>query len=90
MLNITEVRIKPINKGNFLCYASILLDNSLVIDGIELHDGEKGRYIYMPLNPKRKRARKNSSYPINNEARKQILEMVSKQFDKEQEWLTTF
>ena len=41
MLNITEVRIKPINKGNFLCYASILLDNSLVIDGIELHDGKE-------------------------------------------------
>lgn len=85
MLNITEVRIKPINKGNFLCYASILLDNSLVIDGIELHDGEKGRYIYMPLNPKRKKTRKNSSYPINNEAREQILKNISDEYDKELE-----
>ena len=57
MLEINEVRIKKINKGKFLGYASILIQNSLVIDGIELHDGEKGRYIYMPLNPKMKKSR---------------------------------
>ena len=45
MLEINEVRIKKINKGKFLGYASILIQNSLVIYGIELHDGEKGRYI---------------------------------------------
>ena len=61
MLNISEVRIKKINKGNFLGYASILIDNSMIVDGIELHDGEKGRYIYMPLNPKMRKTRKNST-----------------------------
>ena len=39
MLNISEVRIKKINKGNFLGYARILIDNSMIVDGIELHDG---------------------------------------------------
>ena len=85
MINISEVRIKKINKGNFLGYASILIDNSMIVDGIELHDGEKGRYIYMPLNPKMRKTRKNSAYPIENETRKQILEAVSNKYDEDTE-----
>ena len=85
MLNISEVRIKKINKGNFLGYASILIDNSMIVDGIELHDGEKGRYIYMPLNPKMRKTRNNSAYPIENETREQILEAVSNKYDEDTE-----
>ena len=85
MLEINEVRIKKINKGNFLGYASILIDNSMIVDGIELHDGEKGRYIYMPLNPKMRKTRKNSAYPIENETREQILEAVSNKYDEDTE-----
>ncbi len=83
MLTINEVRIKKINRGRFLGYASILIENSLVVDGIELHEGEKGRYIYMPLNPKMKRTRRNSTYPIDNETREQILQLVSDKYDEE-------
>lgn len=85
MLNISEVRIKKIDKGRFLGYASILIDDSIIIDGIELYDGRKGRYFLMPLNPKLKKFRKNSSYPINEETREQILDAVSKEYDKETE-----
>ena len=83
MLNISEVRIKKINNGKFLGYASIQIDDCFIIDGIELYDGEKGRYILMPLNPKLKKTRRNSAYPISNEAREQILESISKKFDEE-------
>ena len=76
MLNISEVRIKKINKGNFLGYASILIDNSMIVDGIELHDGETGRYIYMPLNPKMRKTRKNSAYPIENETREYFNDVI--------------
>lgn len=85
MLNINEVRVKKINRGKFLGYASILIEDSLVVDGIELHEGEKGRYIYMPLNPKMKRTRRNSTYPIDNETREQILKLVSDKYDEETE-----
>ena len=85
MLNITEISIKRINSGKFLGYASILIDDCFIIDGIELYDGEKGRYILMPLNPKLRKTRKNSSYPIKNETRSQILEAISEKFDEEEE-----
>lgn len=83
MLKINEVRVKKINNGKFLGYASILIDNSVIIDGIELHEGEKGRYIYMPLNPKMKKSRRNSAYPISDDVRKHILDLISEKFDEE-------
>ena len=85
MLNISEVRINKINKGSFLGYASILVDKSIIIDGIEFFDGKDGRYILMPLNPKIKKIRRNSAYPITNEAREKILDAISKKFDETDE-----
>lgn len=38
MIKIDEVRITKINKNNFLGYASILIDKSIIIDGIELYN----------------------------------------------------
>ena len=57
MLNISEVRIKRINRGKFLGYASMLIDDSIIVDGIEFFEGKKGRYFLMPLNPKMKKTR---------------------------------
>ena len=37
MIQISEVRVTKINKGRFLGYASILIDDSFVVDGIELY-----------------------------------------------------
>ena len=39
----------------------------------------------MPLNPRVKRMRKNSSYPINEKAREQILHAISEEYDRETE-----
>lgn len=42
MLNITEVRIKKINKGDLLAAASICIDNCFIIREIKLLDGKNG------------------------------------------------
>lgn len=84
MFKISEVRVNRINKGKFLGYASVLLDKCFIIDGIELYDGNKGRYILMPINYKIKTAKRNSAYPNSEEARLALLEAISKKYDEEQ------
>ena len=80
MLKISEIRINKINKGKFLGYASILIDNSL----IEMYEGRNGRYILMPLSRNsNKDKRRNSAYPINEETRSKILEAISKKYDED-------
>jgi stage V sporulation protein G len=82
MLNITEIRIKKINKGDLLAAASICIDNCLIVREIKLLNGKNGRYISMPKRKVKNRDfRQDFSYPINNETRLQILEAISEQYD---------
>ena len=82
MLNITEIRVKKINKGDLLAAASICIDNCFIVNEIKLLNGKNGRYISMPNRKlKNKDIRRTLSYPINNETRLQLLEAISEQYD---------
>lgn len=83
MLNITEVRIKKIDKGDLLAAASICIDNCFIVNEIKLLNGKNGRFISFPNRKlKNKDIRKNFSYPINNETRLQLLDAISEEYDK--------
>ena len=82
MLNITEVRVKKINKGELLAAASICIDDCFIINEIKLLNGKNGRYISMPKRKIKNRERQSDySYPINDETRVQLLETISEQYD---------
>lgn len=82
MLNITEIRIKKINKGDLLAAASICIDDCFIVREIKLLNGKNGRYISMPKRRlKNKEFKQDFSYPINEETRLQLLEAISKQYD---------
>ena len=84
MVNIKETKIKKINNGDLLAYASILIDDSIIIDGIKLLNGPKGRYILMPVRKlKGNRTNRNYAYPIDNKTREKIIEEISKKYDEE-------
>lgn len=83
MLNITEIRIKKINKGDLLGAASICIDGCFIVNEIKLLNGKNGRYIAMPSRKlKNKNIRKDFSYPIKEETRKQILDAISEKYDE--------
>lgn len=82
MLNITEVRIKKINKGDLLVAASICIDDRFIVKEIKLLNGKNGRYISMPKRKvKNRNFKQDFSYPLNNETRVQLLEVISKSYD---------
>lgn len=83
MLDITEVRFKKIEKGNFLGYASVCISDLVVIKEIKLFEGKDGRYIIMPgIKLKEKDRFRNFAYPINEEARLQLLKVISDKYDE--------
>lgn len=82
MLNITEVRIKKINKGDLLAAASVCIDDCFIVKEIKLLNGKNGRYISMPKRKvKNRNFKQDFSYPLNNETRVQLLETISKAYD---------
>lgn len=72
-MEITDVQIIKIEgKGQLLAYANVVLNDSLVMKGIKIIDGAKGKFIVMPsqsLIRKKEIKRFEYYHPINNEMR---------------------
>lgn len=84
MLDISEVRVKRIDKGDFLCYASICIDEKLVIDGIKMLQGKNGRYILMPERKvKGNNKKRNYAYPTRELIREQLIQEISEVYDNQ-------
>lgn len=82
MLNITEIRVKKINKGDLLAVASVCIDDCFIVNEIKLLNGKNGRYINMPNRKlKNKEVRRSFAYPTNNDTRLQLLEAISEIYD---------
>lgn len=84
MLNITEVKIVPIESHNrVVAMASILIDNCFIVKDIKVLKGENGIFIGMPST-----RNKNSgnyydiAHPINSETRKYIEDLIVKEYQE--------
>lgn len=88
-MEITEIKIfKMENKGKLLAYANVVLNNSIVLRGIKIIDGSKGRFIAMPakLDAKAKLPRYREFYhPINSNTRAVISDAVLQAYERETE-----
>lgn len=86
-MEITEIRIfKMENKGKLLAYANVVLNNSIVLRGIKVIDGAKGKFVAMPakLDSKAIKPRFREFYhPINSDSRAMISDAVLQAYEKE-------
>jgi stage V sporulation protein G len=75
-MQITEVKIVPVDEERLRAYVSITFDDCFVISEIKLIRGKKGYAVSMP-----RRKRGNGTYidivaPINNETRQMIEKKI--------------
>lgn len=75
-MRITRVNAKKIKKaGAIVGVASIVLDEAICVNGIEIIDSKKGLFISFPFKEKT-----NIAHPINNEFRRKIQEAVIEEY----------
>lgn len=86
-MEITDIQIiKVEGKGKLLAYANIVINEALVLKGIKIIDGEKGKFIVMPSQTLiRKGKIKTFEYfhPINNEARYLIADAIINTYNEQ-------
>ena len=75
-----DVRIRPVNKGNVLAYASMNINKVFAIDGIKVLNGEKGIFVSMPSYRGSDGKYRDICFPINKEFRVQISETILNEY----------
>jgi stage V sporulation protein G len=82
MAEITDVRIYRIEgSGNLKAYATITLDDSYVIHGLKIMEGEGGLWVSMPASKNKRGEFKDIFHPITREARDILVKAVIDKYE---------
>ena len=76
MMEITKTIIYRVNKGKMLAYATVTINDSIVISGIRLYEGDNGRFILFPSRTSKKGRKFDVAFPCKDEMREMILKEI--------------
>jgi stage V sporulation protein G len=81
-MDITEVKIFPVNEDKLKAYVTIVLGGSFAIRDLKIIMGTNGLFVAMPSKKRKDGTFKDIAHPLNQESRevmeKQVLEAYLK------------
>src|SRR5215210_1704049 len=75
-MEITEVKVFPIQEEKLKAFVSIVFDQCFMVNDIKIIQGRDGLFISMPSRKKKNGEFKDVAHPLNNETRRMIEEKV--------------
>jgi len=82
-LEITEIRITLRDDDKLRAFASITLEDSLVIRGLKVIEGANGMFVAMPSRQRKDGSYQDVAHPINRETREWLENMVIGAYQEE-------
>jgi len=68
-MEITEVRVFPVNEDKLKAYATITFDRCFVVRDLKVIQGNNGLFVAMPSNKRKDGTFKDTAHPLNTETR---------------------
>jgi len=81
-MEITEVKVFPIQEEKLKAFVSIVFDHCFMVNDIKIIQGRDGLFISMPSRKKKNGEFKDVAHPLNNETRRTIEEKVLAEYDR--------
>ncbi|MFQ5669559.1 MAG: septation regulator SpoVG [Acidobacteriota bacterium] len=75
-MEITDVRVFPVNQDKLRAFVSIVLDDCFVIGDIKIINGNNGLFISMPSKRRKDGTFRDIAHPLNSETRQMLEERV--------------
>jgi stage V sporulation protein G len=75
-MEITEVKVFPIQEEKLKAFVSIVFDQCFMVNDIKIIQGKDGLFISMPSRKKKNGEFKDVAHPLNNETRRTIEERI--------------
>jgi stage V sporulation protein G len=82
-MEITEVKVFPVNEDRLKAYVSITIDNAFVIRDLKIIEGTSGLFVAMPSKKRKDGQFKDIAHPLNQETRAMIEEKVFSAYEAE-------
>src|ERR1700761_3934844 len=82
-MQITEVKVFPVNEDRLKAYVSITIDNCFVIRDLKIIEGTSGLFVAMPSKKRKDGQFKDIAHPLNQETRQMIENAVFDAYENE-------
>ena len=82
-MEITEVKVYPVNEERLKAYATITIDHCFVIRDLKVILGHEGLFVAMPSKKRKDGQFRDIAHPLNQETREKIENMVFDAYKKE-------
>ncbi len=81
-MEITDVRLKLIDKNKMKAVASVTFDGAFVVHDIKVIEGNEGLFIAMPSYKAKYGEYRDIAHPINMDTRVMLQEAILKKYDE--------
>ena len=82
-MEITQVKIFPVQEEKLKAFVSIVFDHCFMVNDIKVIQGKDGLFLSMPSRRKKSGEFKDVAHPLNNETRRMIEERVLSEYRAE-------
>jgi len=79
-MEITDVRIVPVDEDKLKAFVSIVFDQCFVVSDIKIIHGASGLFVSMPSKRRRNGTFRDIAHPLNHEMRERIEERILAQY----------
>jgi stage V sporulation protein G len=84
-MEVTEVKIFPVQEDRLRAYATIIFDHCFVVRDLKVISGNNGLFVAMPSKKRKDGTYRDTAHPLNNETRQMIESKVLEEYNKEVE-----
>ncbi len=81
-MEVTEVRVYPVDEDKLRAYVTITFDHCFVVRDLKIIRGNTGLFVSMPSKRRKDGTYKDVAHPLNNETRRMIEEKFITEYER--------
>jgi stage V sporulation protein G len=82
-MEITDVKIFPVNEKRVKAYVSVVFDDCFIVRDLKVIDGDSKLFVAMPSKKMKDGSYRDTVHPLNNITRQKIEASVLEAYEKE-------
>ena len=87
-MEITEVKIFPVNEDKLKAYVTIIFENCFVVRDLKIINGNTGLFVAMPSKKRKDGTFRDIAHPLNSDMRNAMEKLILKSYEEELKKMT--
>ena len=87
-MEITEVKVFPVNEEKLKAYVTVIFDNCFVVRDLKIINGNTGLFVAMPSKKRKDGTFRDIAHPLNSEMRTLLEKRILQEYESELKKMT--